>query len=45
MDDGFRAKLLDAMRWEDKQLRTAIDKGFPKPLIHTMRSAGYVLKE
>jgi nuclear pore complex protein Nup133 len=26
MDDGFRAKLLDAMRWEDKQLRTAIDK-------------------
>ncbi|KAL2149135.1 hypothetical protein VTH82DRAFT_8483 [Thermothelomyces myriococcoides] len=26
MDDGFRAKLLDAMRWEDKQLRTAIEK-------------------
>lgn len=26
MDDSFSAKLLDAMRWEDKQLRTAIDK-------------------
>ncbi|EAQ84632.1 hypothetical protein CHGG_08646 [Chaetomium globosum CBS 148.51] len=26
MDDGFRGKLLDAMRWDDKQLRTAIDK-------------------
>jgi two-component system OmpR family response regulator len=27
------------------RLRTAIDKGFPKPLIHTVRGAGYVLKE
>ncbi|KAK4152117.1 Non-repetitive/WGA-negative nucleoporin C-terminal-domain-containing protein [Chaetomidium leptoderma] len=26
MDDSFRNKLLDAMRWEDKQLRTWIDK-------------------
>ncbi|KAK3295030.1 Non-repetitive/WGA-negative nucleoporin C-terminal-domain-containing protein [Chaetomium fimeti] len=26
MDDGFRGKLLDAMRWEDKQLRTAVDR-------------------
>jgi nuclear pore complex protein Nup133 len=26
MDDGFRAKLLDAMRWEDKQLRAAVEK-------------------
>ena len=26
MDDGFRARLLDAMRYEDKQLRAAIDK-------------------
>ncbi|KAK4100013.1 hypothetical protein N658DRAFT_525021 [Parathielavia hyrcaniae] len=26
LDDGFQARLLDAMRWEDKQLRTAIDK-------------------
>lgn len=26
MDDGFRAKLLDAMRWDDKQLRAALDK-------------------
>ena len=26
MDDGFRSKLLDAMRWDDKQLRTALDK-------------------
>jgi two-component system, OmpR family, response regulator len=27
------------------RLRNAIDKGFPKPLIHTVRGAGYVLKE
>ncbi len=27
------------------RLRTAIDKGFSKPLIHTVRGAGYVLKE
>jgi nuclear pore complex protein Nup133 len=26
MDDGFRAKLLDAMRWEDGRLRTFVDK-------------------
>jgi two-component system, OmpR family, response regulator len=27
------------------RLRNAIDKGFPKPLIHTVRGAGYVLRE
>ena len=27
------------------RLRNAIDKVFPKPLIHTVRGAGYVLKE
>ena len=27
------------------RLRNAVDKGFPKPLIHTVRGAGYVLKE
>jgi two-component system OmpR family response regulator len=27
------------------RLRNAIDKGFAKPLIHTVRGAGYVLKE
>jgi two-component system, OmpR family, response regulator len=27
------------------RLRNAIDKGFPKPLIHTVRGASYVLKE
>jgi len=27
------------------RLRNAIDKGYPKPLIHTVRGAGYVLKE
>ena len=27
------------------RLRNAIDKGFPKPLIHTVRGVGYVLKE
>jgi two-component system, OmpR family, response regulator len=27
------------------RLRNAIDRGFPKPLIHTVRGAGYVLKE
>jgi two-component system OmpR family response regulator len=27
------------------RLRNAIDKGFPRPLIHTVRGAGYVLKE
>ena len=27
------------------RLRNAIDKGFPEPLIHTVRGAGYVLKE
>lgn len=27
------------------RLRNAIDKGFSKPLIHTVRGAGYVLKE
>lgn len=27
------------------RLRNAIDKGFPKALIHTVRGAGYVLKE
>ena len=27
------------------RLRNAIDQGFPKPLIHTVRGAGYVLKE
>ena len=26
------------------RLRNAIDKGFPKPLIHTVRGAGYVLR-
>jgi two-component system, OmpR family, response regulator len=27
------------------RLRNAVDKGFAKPLIHTVRGAGYVLKE
>jgi len=27
------------------RLRTSIDKGFPRPLIHTVRGAGYVLKD
>lgn len=27
------------------RLRTAIDKGFDKPLIHTVRGAGYVLRD
>ncbi len=27
------------------RLRNAIDKGYPRPLIHTVRGAGYVLKE
>jgi two-component system OmpR family response regulator len=27
------------------RLRTAIDKGFDRPLIHTVRGAGYVLKD
>jgi two-component system OmpR family response regulator len=27
------------------RLRNAIDRGFPRPLIHTVRGAGYVLKE
>jgi two-component system OmpR family response regulator len=27
------------------RLRTAIDKGFTKPLIHTVRGAGYVLRD
>lgn len=27
------------------RLRTKIDKGFPRPLIHSMRGAGYILKE
>jgi two-component system, OmpR family, response regulator len=27
------------------RLRTAIDKGFARPLIHTVRGAGYVLKD
>lgn len=27
------------------RLRNAVDKGFPRPLIHTVRGAGYVLKE
>jgi two-component system OmpR family response regulator len=27
------------------RLRTAVDKGFDKPLIHTVRGAGYVLKD
>jgi two-component system OmpR family response regulator len=27
------------------RLRNAIDRGFPKPLIHTVRGAGYVLKD
>ena len=27
------------------RLRNAIDKGFSRPLIHTVRGAGYVLKE
>lgn len=27
------------------RLRNAIDKGFPRPLIHTVRGTGYVLKE
>jgi two-component system OmpR family response regulator len=27
------------------RLRTAVDKGFDRPLIHTVRGAGYVLKE
>jgi two-component system OmpR family response regulator len=27
------------------RLRNAIDKGFPKPLIHTVRGTGYVLRE
>jgi two-component system OmpR family response regulator len=27
------------------RLRNAIDKGFPRPLIHTVRGAGYVLRE
>jgi len=27
------------------RLRNAIDRGFSKPLIHTVRGAGYVLKE
>lgn len=26
MDDGFRGKLLDNMRWEDKQLRASVEK-------------------
>ena len=26
-------------------LRTKVDKGFPKPLIHTIRGSGYCLKE
>lgn len=26
MDDGFRGKLLDAMRWEDGRLRTFVEK-------------------
>lgn len=26
MDDGFRGKLLGAIRWEDKQLRIAVEK-------------------
>lgn len=27
------------------RLRNAVDKGFPRPLIHTVRGAGYVLRE
>lgn len=27
------------------RLRNAIDRGFPKPLIHTVRGAGYVLRD
>jgi two-component system, OmpR family, response regulator len=27
------------------RLRTSVDKGFPRPLIHTVRGAGYVLKD
>jgi two-component system OmpR family response regulator len=27
------------------RLRTAVDKGFDKPLIHTVRGAGYVLTD
>ena len=27
------------------RLRNSVDKGFPKPLIHTVRGAGYVLKD
>ncbi|HLS82863.1 MAG TPA: response regulator transcription factor [Steroidobacter sp.] len=27
------------------RLRNAVDKGWPRPLIHTVRGAGYVLKE
>ncbi len=27
------------------RLRNAVDKGFSRPLIHTVRGAGYVLKE
>jgi two-component system, OmpR family, response regulator len=27
------------------RLRNAIDRGFPRPLIHTVRGAGYVLRE
>ena len=27
------------------RLRTSIDRDFPKPLIHTVRGAGYVLRD
>jgi two-component system OmpR family response regulator len=27
------------------RLRQAVDKGFPKPLIHTVRGAGYVVRD
>ena len=27
------------------RLRQAVDRGFPRPLLHTVRGAGYVLRE
>jgi two-component system OmpR family response regulator len=27
------------------RLRTAIDRDFPRPLLHTIRGAGYVLRD
>ena len=47
-EQAFLSQNRDSERWEFviiSRLRSKIDKGFAKPLLHTVRGSGYMIRD